>query len=189
MPYWNRTHAQPPAIERAISTPASSPANETPPATANEEQQNTAPSPVVKKEVTIYDVKPAKSAIKKIPVELPLQAPPSSDLPSPETTAPAAPLANAKAQPDLEALEKAKERIIQLGTRAAAVKDSIDRLRTEQAASGLGLRQDIAATLGRMSVYMDEAEHALNTGDLKLSEKRADQAEKEITSLEEFTGR
>jgi hypothetical protein len=79
--------------------------------------------------------------------------------------------------------------MIQLGTRAAAVKDSIDRLRTEQAASGLGLRQDVAATLGRMSVYMDEAEHALNTSDLKLSEKRADQAEKEITSLEEFTGR
>jgi hypothetical protein len=40
-----------------------------------------------------------------------------------------------------------------------------------------------------MGVYMDEAEHALNTGDWKLSEKRADQAEKEITSLEEFTGR
>jgi len=189
MPYWNRTHAQPASIEKAISTPASPPANETPPATANKEQQNTPPSPVVKKEVTIYDVKPAKSTVKKIPVELPPQPPPSSDLPATGIPSPVAPVANAKAQPDLEALEKAKERIIQLGTRAAAVKDSIDRLRTEQAASGLGLRQDIAATLGRMSVYMDEAEHALNAGDLKLSEKRADQAEKEITSLEEFTGR
>jgi serine/threonine-protein kinase len=190
MPYWNRAQAHPPAAEKTISTPATSPATETPPEAAKEEQQNTAPAPVVKKEVTIYDVKPAKSAVKKIPVDLPPQPPASSELPSARIASPAAPVANsAKAQLDPESLEKAKERIIQLGTRAAAVKDSIDRLRAEQASSGLGLRQDIAASLGRMSVYMDEAEHALNTGDLKLSEKWADQADKEITSLEEFTGR
>jgi hypothetical protein len=76
-----------------------------------------------------------------------------------------------------------------LGTRAAAVKDSVDHLRAEQAASGLGLRQDIAGAVNRMGAYMDEAERALNARDAKLSEKRADQAEKEIVSLEEFMGR
>jgi hypothetical protein len=193
MPYWNRTHAQPPAIEQASSSPARQPTSQ--PLPASDEHRNASPPTVAKKEVTIFDVKPAKSEVsakskvKKLPVELPPQPPPSSDLPAPGIPAPVAPAANAKAQPDLEAIEQAKERIVQLGTRAAAVKDSIDRLRAEQAASGLGLRQDIAATLGRMGVYMDEAEHALNTGDWKLSEKRADQAEKEITSLEEFTGR
>lgn len=189
MPYWNRTHAQPAVVEKAISAPAPQPTVQAPPAPANDAHQNAAPAPVVKKEVTIYDVKPAQSAAGRIHPETPLRLPPSSAPEAPPIAAPSAPLANKKPEIDPEALEKVKERMIQLGTRAAAVKDSIDRLRADQAASGLGLRQDIAATLGRMSVYMDEAEHALNAGDLKLSDKRADQAEKEITSLEEFTGR
>jgi serine/threonine-protein kinase len=177
-------------MEKAISAPTTQTSVQAPPAPVNDAHQNATTEPVVKKEVTIYDVKPAQSAASRVRPEAPLRPPPSSTPEAPPAATPATPVANnINPEVDAEALEKTKERMIQLGTRAAAVKNSIDRLRADQAAGGLGLRQDIAATLGRMSVYMDEAEHALNTGDLKLSEKRADQAEKEITSLEEFTGR
>jgi serine/threonine-protein kinase len=206
LPYWDRTHAQAKfgtvkdtgsAATAAGSQPQPVKDGNLAVSTTTPSRQTDAQAPVAKRpapaakvvnrEVTIYDVVAAQSEGRVNPTgqaTRPANEPTASVAPTPAVAD-----SGTNAGTNTDALEKFQDRMIQLGARAAAVKDTIERLRSEQAASGLGLRQDIAATLNRMSAYMDEAERALNGGDLKLSQKRADQAEKEITSLEEFTGR
>jgi serine/threonine-protein kinase len=82
-----------------------------------------------------------------------------------------------------------RERLIQLGTRSAAVKESVERLRADQAAAGYGLRQDISASLSRMEAYFDAAVRASEAGDLVEAARQTDKAEKELETLETFTGR
>jgi serine/threonine-protein kinase len=202
VPRWSRTQARATTEQTTEAPPAASPqpvaetpdAQPTPsepspqqahdaiaapitPATAveqsvNPKKQEPHPARGAVKHQTIYDVVPERP--QEIPAPVPPVAVPNAQLNKPVST---------------EQAEKGKERLIQLASREAAVKESIDRLRQEQAASGLGLRQDISAAANRMGVYMGEAENALNAGDWALCSKRADQAEKEIVLLEEFTGR
>jgi serine/threonine-protein kinase len=79
--------------------------------------------------------------------------------------------------------------MVQLGARANAAKASVDQLRQQQAASGFGLRQDIAASLSRMEAYMDAAERAVQSENAQSARKNMDKAEKEIDNLEAFLGR
>ena len=88
-----------------------------------------------------------------------------------------------------EELEALNHRMIQLGARANAAKASVDQIRQQQAASGFGLRQDVAASLSRMEAYMDAAERAVQGQNSHAARKSMDQAEKEIDNLEAFLGR
>jgi hypothetical protein len=78
--------------------------------------------------------------------------------------------------------------MMQLSARANAVKSSVDRLRDQLAANGLGLRQDMAGSLSQMENYMDEADRALQSNNPALAQKRMDQAERQVENLEKFTG-
>ena len=95
----------------------------------------------------------------------------------------------APAGPSQEELDQLNDHMVQLGARANAVKGSIERLRSEQAAGGLGLRQDISASLSRMEGYMDAAERATQGGNLASAKKNMAQAEKEVEKLEAFFGK
>ncbi len=95
----------------------------------------------------------------------------------------------APAGPSQEELDQLNDHMVQLGARANAVKGSIERLRSEQAAGGLGLRQDISASLSRMEGYMDAAERATQGGNIASAKKNMAQAEKEVEKLEAFFGK
>jgi len=113
------------------------------------------------------------------------QAQPSSSDHS-ESQQQAAPVSTGPSQEEMDQLN---DRMVQLGARANAAKTSIERLRNEQSASGLGLRQDITASLSRMEAYMDAADRAAQSGNPASARKSLDQAEKEIEKLEAFFGK
>jgi hypothetical protein len=86
-------------------------------------------------------------------------------------------------------LDKASEDLMKLHARAEAVKDSLDRLRGQNAASGLGLRQDIVASASRMESYLQAADRALQSNTLDSARKDMNHAEEELNKLEAFFGR
>jgi hypothetical protein len=76
-----------------------------------------------------------------------------------------------------------------LGGRAAAVAGSVDNLRRQQSASGLGLRPDMAAARASMDYTMGEAKAALASGDAATAKRSLDMAEQQVEKLEKFLGR
>lgn len=87
------------------------------------------------------------------------------------------------------ALSEAEQQVDQLSGRAAAVNDSLDNLRRQQNAQGLGLRGDIAGAQERMKIHVGKAQAAVQDHDVKNAKKYADQAEAELEQLERFLGR
>lgn len=126
-------------------------------------------------------VAPAEPAPRPVAAETALQP-----LAAPAPAAPAQPAASAA---DQKSLEELRERLMLLGARVNAAQASLNRLKQEQARSGLGLRGDIAAAAQRMEYYMDEAEAALKRGDAAAAKKHLDNADRETTRLEKFLGR
>lgn len=86
-------------------------------------------------------------------------------------------------------MDKAGEDLMKLRARADAVRSSLDNLRPQQASQGLGLRQDIAAAASRMDSYLQESDHALQSGRLDFARKNMEHADEEITKIEAFFGR
>jgi serine/threonine-protein kinase len=87
------------------------------------------------------------------------------------------------------ALAELEEQVDQLSSRTAAVNDSLDTLRRQQNAQGLGLRGDMAATQERLKIHVGRAQAALQDQDIKNAKRYADQAEAELEQLERFLGR
>ncbi len=123
----------------------------------------------------------AQSVTSPSPVSVP--ASPQQVQPQPQAAA-AAPQGSSQAD-----LDKASEDLMKLQARAAAVKDSLDRLRGQNAASGLGLRQDIVASASRMESYLQAADRALQSNTLESARKDMNHAEEELNKLEAFFGR
>jgi len=117
--------------------------------------------------------------------QLQTQAPESGS----ERSEPQQRIANAPTAPSQEEMDQLNERMVQLGARANGAKSSVERLRSEQATSGLGLRQDITSSMSRMEAYMDAADRATQNGNVSSARKNMDQAEKEIERLEAFFGK
>jgi hypothetical protein len=69
------------------------------------------------------------------------------------------------------------------------VKGSLDILRQQQAASGFGLRSDMANSAQRMEYYFTQAETAHNRRDADAAKKNMDLAEREVSRLEKFLGK
>jgi hypothetical protein len=78
---------------------------------------------------------------------------------------------------------------MKLNARADAVRASLNNLRTQHEANGLGLRQDIAAAANRMDNYLGAAQEALTNDKLDQAHKNLERAEREINALEVFFGR
>ncbi len=106
--------------------------------------------------------------------------------------------AAAKAQAEAareEAAEKARElkeaahEADQLDARAAAISQSLDNLRSEQAKQGYGLRGDMATAEELMKTNLSRAQAAINQGDGAKAKEYLDLAEAQVEKLEGFLGR
>ncbi len=91
--------------------------------------------------------------------------------------------------PSADEIDKVNENLLQLRARAAAVKTSLDRLREQQGAAGLGIRQDIGGSASRLEDYLRAAETAVQSNALQSAQKNMDRAEAELTKLEAFFGK
>ena len=79
--------------------------------------------------------------------------------------------------------------VVQLASRAGAVNDSLEHMRQQQGAQGLGMNTDISSAQQRMAMYMAKAQTALQNQDAKGARKYLDLAEPEVQRLEKFLGR
>ena len=87
------------------------------------------------------------------------------------------------------ALAEVEEQVDHMSARTAAVNDSLDNLRRQQQAQGVGLRGDITASQERLRIHLGKAQAALQGHDLEGARKHAKQAEAELEQLERFLGR
>jgi hypothetical protein len=62
-------------------------------------------------------------------------------------------------------------------------------MKEQQARQGLGMRGDIIASEQRMSVYLNDARDAIETGDSERAKKALATAEREIDRLDGFLRR
>ena len=200
VPRWSRTHA---AVESQVqpdkpvvtttAAPVETAAPMSAPAEAPQNRSDNRPEPsqtarLRESQATRATLQPRGTHV----VESAGQNPPVQTLPAQNPTVQAPPVQSPPAQAQNasgEELEALNNRMIQLGARANAAKASVDQIRQQQAASGFGLRQDVAASLSRMEAHMDAAERAVQGQNPQAARKSMDQAEKEIDNLETFLGR
>jgi TIR domain len=112
----------------------------------------------------------------------PPEQPDASDGQQPQTVAP-------ENGPSREEMESINARLIQLQARAEAVRSSLDRLRQQQAANGLGLRHDMAASANRLEGYLQAAERAIQNNTVQAARNNIDGADGELNKLEAFLGK
>jgi serine/threonine protein kinase len=86
-------------------------------------------------------------------------------------------------------LNEIRDQLNLLSIRMDTVKGSLDILRQQQAASGYGLRSDMASSAQRMEYYFTQAEAAHNRRDADAAKKNMDLAEREVSKLEKFLGK
>ena len=124
------------------------------------------------------------SAVTVVPVPVPQQTPAQPQNQPQAQAPPVQPPGPSQAD-----MDKASEDLMKLHARAEAVRDSLDRLRGQNAASGLGVRQDIVASASRMESYLQAADRALQNNTLDSARKDMSHAEEELNKLEAFFGR
>ena len=90
---------------------------------------------------------------------------------------------------DSSQLADLEHEVVQLASRAGAVNDSLEHIRQQQGAQGLGMNTDISSAQQRMAMYMAKAQTALQNQDAKGARKYLDLAEPEVQRLEKFLGR
>lgn len=120
----------------------------------------------------------------------PLPTPTAGQAPS---TSPALPVTMPQSSAAAQGVTAAELEDVQhdfdlLSARASSANDSLNRLRQQQAASGLGLRGDMASAQERMTGYLDRAQRALRQRDTTTAKKCLSQAEVEVDRLEKFLG-
>jgi eukaryotic-like serine/threonine-protein kinase len=91
--------------------------------------------------------------------------------------------------PSAEEVEQVHEQMTGLDARASAVSASVEGLKRQQEADGLGLRRDMAAAYARMNTYLRSANDELNSGNITAARNHMDKADKEISTLESFLGK
>ncbi len=95
----------------------------------------------------------------------------------------------ANAGPTAEEVDQAHEQMIGLDARASAVSASVESLKHQQEADGVGLRHDMAAAYARMNSYLSAASADLSSGNITAARNHMDMADKEISILESFFGK
>jgi serine/threonine-protein kinase len=91
--------------------------------------------------------------------------------------------------PSAEEVAQIHEQMTGLDARASAVSASVEGLKRQQEADGLGLRRDMAAAYARMNSYLRSANDELNGGNITAARSHMDKADKEISTLESFLGK
>jgi hypothetical protein len=91
--------------------------------------------------------------------------------------------------PSAEEVAQVHEQMTGLDARASAVSASVEGLKHQQEAEGLGLRRDMAAAYARMNSYLRSANDELNGGNITAARSHMDKADKEISTLESFLGK
>ena len=95
----------------------------------------------------------------------------------------------ANAGPSAEEVAQVHEQMTGLDARASAVSASVEGLKRQQEAEGLGLRRDMAAAYARMNSHLRSASEELNSGNITAARDHMDKADKEISTLESFLGK
>jgi eukaryotic-like serine/threonine-protein kinase len=93
------------------------------------------------------------------------------------------------AGPTAEEVDQAREQKTALDARAGAVSASLEGLKRQQEADGVGLRRDMAVAYARMNAYLSSAGADLQSGNITAARNHMDQADKEISTLESFLGK
>jgi serine/threonine-protein kinase len=96
---------------------------------------------------------------------------------------------NSEAAASKAELDAIEHEIDQLTTRAAAVNSGLDNLQRQQAASGFGLRGDIAAKQASMNLNLSKAGTAIQHNDATRAKKYAEMTGTDVEALEKFLGR
>ncbi len=91
--------------------------------------------------------------------------------------------------PSAEEVQQIHEQMTGLDARASAVSASVEGMKRQQEADGLGLRRDMAAAYTRMNSYLRAANDELNSGNITAARSHMDKADKEISTLESFLGK
>lgn len=169
-----------PGAASSPTTPSTTP-GVTPGSNASTTQAPSAPEPAASS-VTVQNEK--KPPTKKTSANQPAPQPEAQS--QPQTAA--SPTAPAQSN-DAAALEELQQTVDQLSGRAAAVNDSLDNLRRQQAAQGFGLRGDISSTQEMMKTHLARAQAALQNQDANSAKKYSDMASTEVEKLEQFLGR
>jgi serine/threonine-protein kinase len=195
VPKWRKTEAveAPPSIEAPAQTPDVTPAPAvSQPAAGPQEAPVLEPTP---SPASPAPARPAATpAFQARPVAPPQVATPT---PAPQESAPGVPAPKAATPPEAKPEPPAEKRVgaeireqfMLLATRVGAVRQSLDRLKQQQARMGLGLRQDVAAAEQRLIFRMDEAEEALRADDPRRALEQMNAAERELSQLERLMGR
>ena len=92
------------------------------------------------------------------------------------------------ARPDAAQLETLGEQADQLSSRVNALNDSLDHLRSQQSASGYGLRSDISSAQEMMKMHLSKAQSALQNQDAAGAKKYLDLAEGDAAKIDKFLG-
>ncbi|MGI9102609.1 MAG: protein kinase domain-containing protein [Terriglobales bacterium] len=104
-------------------------------------------------------------------------------------TPPANQAAAAPPGPSAAELDQAEREVDQLTGRAGAVNSSLETLKRQQAASGYGLRGDMAERQASMKLNISKAQEAIGRNDLARAKRYAALAAADIEALERFLGR
>lgn len=194
----NANPAAPPPAAIESHAPAAAPPqqDETAPA-ATAQTPSTAQAPASEPPAQQAAAQPVPAQTKRTPVaQASGQAAPQGSNPPAQASQAEAPPSNAQAdaeaakQAQLAAeLQQIQDQLDLLGSRAAAVKTSLETLQRQQAAQGYGLRGDMVASQQRMDVLMGQAQNRIQQGDSGGAKKILSNAEREVGKLEKFLGR
>jgi eukaryotic-like serine/threonine-protein kinase len=179
VPHHIRTHASPATPPAPVLVPPAEPAMTTPSDTG---AQSSAP-PAGAVPVAAPPAHPAPPAHTAQP---PSPPEPPQDLAAAQA---AAQQAQEEAARKATELKEAAQQADQLDARAAAVSQSLDNLRRQQAAQGYGLRGDMAAAEELMKTNLSRAHSALDEGDGGKAKEYLAIAEAQAEKLEKFLGR
>lgn len=86
-------------------------------------------------------------------------------------------------------LDRLEHEIGQLTARAASVNSSVEGIRRQQEAMGVGLRGDVASHLSGMQVNLAKAQDAIGSGDVERAKRYTGLADRDVEALEKFLGR
>lgn len=200
LPHVLATHAGQKAEQTAANVQTSPTAQAAP--TPAEQQPAAAPASVPAPAAPVEQPQPAAGT--SPPMSKPARAPytppahekqrassPSTSMHAPvaaQTAPVAAPQPAAPAGPSLKEIQKAQDRLSDLGARADAARSGVNSIRRQQQAQGLDLRGDILAAESRLNYDMNQAGQALNRKDAVSANQYMDRADRELTALENFLG-
>jgi serine/threonine-protein kinase len=187
--------AEAPAKQAPVPAPAVNIAESQTPAAPAPAQEAAPPPVTATPEPKIAPARPAAArtgaSLKSSPAEspAPVVQSPLPPQPAAAVSSPQPPAAPAEDPKTAGQLKEVRQQFDLLSLRAGTVKSGLDSLRRQQAASGLGLRADMADAARRMDYYCKQTEAALGSRDPEAAKKNLDLAEREVSKLEDFLHR